>query len=39
MDKAKLREALTAAVEAAFNELGVAAFKRTSLFLSNEARR
>lgn len=37
MDSKKLREALLAAFLAAIDEVGLAAFKRTSLFMSNRA--
>ncbi len=35
MDSKKMREALMAAFMAAIDEVGLAAFKRTSLFMSN----
>jgi len=38
MDSQKMREALIAAFMAAIDEIGLAAFKRTSLFMSNRVR-
>lgn len=38
MDSQKMRKALMAAFVAAIDEVGLASFKRTSLFMSNRVR-